>query len=534
MGRKLEAGESFGEDKSLAPASAPAPPSSTTTTTSSRPSLASAAFASTSAPPGSRPLAGPAKPNPPAAPPATRFQAQTPSQLKLESVCPVNVLTPFFNAWVIRVRVTNKTPLKTYNNAKGGGKLFSFDTVDETGELRVTAFNAEAERWYETIERNKVYLISKGSVKAANKRFSSLNADYEVTLNAGSIIEPVEGLDSEASIPRLRFKFIPLAEVENLPAGTTVDVIGVIRSVGEPETLLSKRTSKEMIKRDVTLVDASLAEGRLSLWHETAAAFAGLPGEILALKGALVGEFKGKTLSTTNSTVLDIEPEGVDEAAVLRSWWSKAGASATFTALSRQAGDPGRIDASHRFICQITPQLVESNAAAAASASGGTLQTYSSLNGTISASSRGGNHLYKSCPSEGCMKKVADDSGEGLYYCAKCDRNSPSFSWRLMLSVAIADATGSTWVTIFEENAVKLLGMTAAELAHLTEVEPGEAAATIARIRFTGYYFRLGSKMEEYNGEARVRSSLYTVVPHKPLERSRRLLALIPRMAEQL
>lgn len=517
MGRKIEAGESFadkvdgGNKSQLAPA--PFVNKRDPFAAESTSVISSSAF-------NSRPQQA-VQPTQPSTP----FT----SVLKRESVCPVNVLTPFFNAWVIRVRVTNKTPLKTYNNAKGGGKLFSFDTVDETGELRITAFNAEADKWYETIERNKVYLISKGSVKAANKRFSSLNADYEVTLNANSIIEPVVTSDSEA-IPRLRFKFIPLVEVENLTAGTIVDIIGVIRAVGDVETLVSKKSNKEMVKRDVTLVDSSLAEGRLTLWHEIASAFSGAPGEVLALKGALVGEFMGKTLSTTSSTVMDIDPEGVDETAVLKNWWAGQGSRATFTSLCRQSGDPGRIDASHRWIAQITPQLVEANSAQG----GGTLQTYSSCNGIISASNRSGNHLYKSCATEGCMKKVADDSGEGMYYCVKCDKNSPSFSWRLMLSVAIADATGSTWVTIFEENAAKLLGYSATELARLTELEPAEAALVVARIRFTNYYFRLGSKMEEYNGEARVRSSLYTVVPHKPLERSRRLLALLPKMAEQL
>ena len=462
-------------------------------------------------------------------------------QLNTENVCPVNILTPFYNAWVIRVRVTSKTPLKTYSNAKGSGKLFNFDTVDESGELRITAFNAEADKFYDLIERGKVYLISKGSVKPANKRFSSLNADYEVTLNNFSIIEPVEeGSGGEgSSIPKLRFKFVPLADVENLAAGTMIDVIGVIRSVGQAELITSKKTGKELTKREFSLVDCSLAEARVTLWNEPATCFAADPGEVVALKGAIVGDFKGKTLSTTASTAVELEPE-VPERAVLRNWFTSQGPTANFTSLSNAGGGggaagSGKVDASNRFICQITPALVEGNASNANSTGGGSANTYSSVNGTISATSRNGNHLYKSCASEaGCLKKVTDEAGDGMYYCAKCDRARPSFKWRLMLSVAIADATGSAWVTIFQENAEKLLGHSAEELARLQEEEPAQYAAAINRIRFDSYYFRLGSRMEEYNGERRVRSSLYTVAPHQPLDRSRRLLAMIAKMEQQV
>ncbi|KAH9403580.1 60S acidic ribosomal protein P1 [Tyrophagus putrescentiae] len=476
----------------------------------------------------------------------------TTNTLQHEQVAPINVISPFYTSWVIRVRVTSKTPLKTYNNARGGGHVFSFDTVDQSGgELRITAFNAEADKWYELIERGRVYLISKGAVKPANKRYSSLKAEYEVTLTGHSVIEPVDD-QATGGIPLMRYNFKPLSEVEGMAAGTSIDVIGVVRAVGELESFVARKTGREVTKREVTIVDRSLYEARVTFWGGLAESFTANVGEVVALKSVLVGEFKGKTLGTIGSTVVDVEPAELAEVGVLRHWYHgpARGSAEAFKSLS-SVGGTRKLDNSHRFVGQLTAKLVQENAANVANnpATSATISAnpyanpsiYSSVYGTISAISNrkeGTSHLYKSCANEavpgGCLKKVTDEAGDGTYYCAKCDRTTNTFKWRFMLGVAVADATGSAWITIFQENAEKLLGVTAQQLADLFETCPEEYAAKINQLRFTALQLRLGSKMEEYNGETRVRSSLYGVVPSDPVERSRRLLAMIPKMQQQL
>lgn len=44
--------------------------------------------------------------------------------------------------------------------------------------------------------------------------------------------------------------------------------------------------------------------------------------------------------------------------------------------------------------------------------------------------------MYQSCTTEGCQKKVLD-LGNGLYRCEKCNRETSTYKWRLMLSVSI-------------------------------------------------------------------------------------------------
>jgi replication factor A1 len=58
-------------------------------------------------------------------------------------------------------------------NDRGGqqGKLFSCDVIDENGgETRLVFFNDFVDRYYEMIKKGGVYYVSKGSVKAPQKK----------------------------------------------------------------------------------------------------------------------------------------------------------------------------------------------------------------------------------------------------------------------------------------------------------------------------------------------------------------------------
>lgn len=51
--------------------------------------------------------------------------------------------------WTIKARVTTKGELRLYNNARGEGKVFSFDLLDSgLGEIWSTYFNDVADKFY--------------------------------------------------------------------------------------------------------------------------------------------------------------------------------------------------------------------------------------------------------------------------------------------------------------------------------------------------------------------------------------------------
>ncbi|KAH0851396.1 hypothetical protein HID58_094777 [Brassica napus] len=67
-------------------------------------------------------------------------------------IIPINALNPYSGRWTIKARVTSKGDLRTYNNPRGGGKVFSFDLLDaDGGEIRVTCFNAVADQFFDQI-----------------------------------------------------------------------------------------------------------------------------------------------------------------------------------------------------------------------------------------------------------------------------------------------------------------------------------------------------------------------------------------------
>lgn len=61
--------------------------------------------------------------------------------------------------WTIKARVTQKSEKKRWSNSKGDGQLFSVNLMDETCEIKATAFNAAVDVLYDKFEEGKVSLV---------------------------------------------------------------------------------------------------------------------------------------------------------------------------------------------------------------------------------------------------------------------------------------------------------------------------------------------------------------------------------------
>lgn len=154
-------------------------------------------------------------------------------------IIPIAALNPYQGRWTIKARVTAKGDLRRFNNAKGDGKVFSIDLLDsEGGEIRVTCFNSVADQFYDRIEAGKVYMVSKGSLKPAQKNFNHLNNEWEIVLDSTSTVEPC--LDEDISIPKQHFNFRPISEIEHMETNAMVDIIGVVTSINPSNTIMRK------------------------------------------------------------------------------------------------------------------------------------------------------------------------------------------------------------------------------------------------------------------------------------------------------
>ena len=261
---------------------------------------------------------------------------------------PVAQLNPYQERWTIKARVTSKTDLKHYNNQKGPGKVFSFHLLDaQGGEIRATCFNVQADQFFDLIEVDKVYLISRGSLKPAQKKFNPLNHEYEITLDFKTSIEVCPNDDS--SIPRQQYNFHQISEIENIEVNSIVDLVGIVTSVC-PSATITRKDGSEAQKRTLQLKDMSGRSVEVTLWGK----FCDAEGQklqslcdsglnpVLALKSVRVTEFNGRSVSTISSTQLKIDPD-FPEADKLQHWYATEGKTAACVSLSA-ASSMGKTD----------------------------------------------------------------------------------------------------------------------------------------------------------------------------------------------
>jgi len=135
---------------------------------------------------------------PPAAAPTPAAPVQTTStsrpqaptrNVRFGNIYPIEGLSPYQNNWTIKARVTQKSEIKTWSNARGEGKLFNVTLLDDSGEIRATGFNLVCDELYPRLEEGKVYYISKARVNLAKKKFSNVNNDYELGFERNTEVE---------------------------------------------------------------------------------------------------------------------------------------------------------------------------------------------------------------------------------------------------------------------------------------------------------------------------------------------------------
>nr|XP_029715889.1 replication protein A 70 kDa DNA-binding subunit-like [Aedes albopictus] len=409
--------------------------------------------------------------------------------LKTTSPYPISSLSPYQNKWVVRARVMSKWSVRTWSNAKGEGRLFWMDVMDESGGIRVTAFNEQCDRYYDMIEVDKVYYISKCNVKQANKHYSSFKNDYEVTMTNDTIIQ--ECKDAGSFKPSMQYSFVPISQIGTMEANAIIDVIGVCKEAGDVIQFTARSTGRELKKREVILVDKSNVAVPLILWGVDAQNFNASSNPVLVIKGVRVYEFGGsKKLGLIASSVMNIDPD-IEEAHRMRGWYLSGGCDIVVDSVSTRTAIGAGFSAEWLTFHDAKEMKLGT----------GDKADFFHVRAVV-RNIKSANAVYKACPQPNCNKKVIDQ-GNGQYRCEKCNASFPDFKYRLLVNMLVCDWTSNRWVTVFTDLAEQMLGTSSQDIGNALESNAREAERIFSAIHFKSYVFKLRTKVDNYAGAPR-------------------------------
>ncbi|KAG4381560.1 hypothetical protein GLYMA_15G174100v4 [Glycine max] len=447
-------------------------------------------------------------------------------------IIPIAALNPYQGRWAIKARVTAKGDLRRYNNARGDGKVFSFDLLDsDGGEIRVTCFNAVVDRFYNVIEVGKVYMISKGSLKPAQKNFNHLKNEWEILLESSSMVELCP--DEDGSIPRQQFSFRPISDIENVDNNSILDVIGVVTSVN-PSVPILRKNGMETQRRILSLKDSSGSSVELTLWGE----FCNREGQqlqdmvdagffpILAVKTGKVNDFSGKSIGSISTTQLFINPD-FPEAHSLREWFELVGKDSASLSISKDI-IPGALKNEVR---KTVSQIKDEGLGRSDKPDWITVRAAILFIKTDT-------FCYTACPlmigDRQCNKKVTR-LGNTRWQCDRCNQEFEECDYRYLLQVQILDGTGLAWVTAFQEAGEEIMDYSAKDLYFLKhEEQDDEKFGEIIKSRlFNQFMFRLKIKEELYGDEQKVKITVVKADKVNYSSESRYMLDTISKFCRQ-
>ncbi|XAR63809.1 hypothetical protein NMG60_11023902 [Bertholletia excelsa] len=444
-------------------------------------------------------------------------------------VHPLVSLNPYQGNWTIKVRVTGKGNMRTYKNARGEGCVFNVELTDEDGtQIQATMFNEAAKKFFDKFQLGKVYYISKGTLKVANKQFKTVQNDYEMTLNENSEVE--EACNESNFIPQTKFNFVPIDQLgPYVNSRELVDVIGVVQNVSPTMSIRRKSDNETIPKRDITIADETKKTVVVSLWNDLATNVGqelldmSDNSPIVAIKSLRVGDFQGVSLSTLSRSVVMVNPD-TPESKKLRSWYDSEGKEVSMASVGSGMSPTSNTGTRSMYSDRVSLSYITKNPSL-----GEDKPVFFNTKAYISLIKPDQTMWYRACNT--CNKKVTDAVGSG-YWCEGCQKNYDECSLRYIMVVKAADASGEAWLSVFNEQAEKIIGCSADELDKMKSQE-GEGNPYQMKLKeatWVPHIFRVSVVQQEYMNEKRQRITVRAVAPVDFAAESRVLLEEISKM----
>lgn len=399
---------------------------------------------------------------------------------------PIAAVTPYRRDYTFRARIIDKSAPRQWNNDKGSGTLFSIVFMDSNSDTMQGRFFTDGfTKFYDHIQPGKVYTLSDFKI-GVPQRQNGTTSDYEATFDQNSTISEIP---DDGSIPSYSTKKVKSLETIPLEkdSNATIDYLVIIHSF-KPCTPFTTKKGVPSFRRDFQVVDKSGLIVDVTFWGDIAQKWEEdfAVGRTLLLQNARFSEYNGSR-SLQNSFTTSCQFGLTDNRAMSLDNWYKNANHDQFKVL-RQMGDnqhdgqqqqQRRVYTRDRFADIDEELIIETN---------NERGEFFHIDGTItrinvgpSTSGPDGSQTrypwYEACKgtrSDGkqCAKKVLGTAGDG-FSCDSCGAVSQDCEYRYILNIQIADESGSRYISLFNQEAETLLGISASELHAISIRENG-------------------------------------------------------------
>jgi replication factor A1 len=393
--------------------------------------------------------------------------------------------------WTLQAKIVHKSQMKSWANPRGQGNLFSIILKDKlNSEIRGTFFKADAHRWYPLLELAKVYIVTGGQIKAANRKFSNVQNDYEILFDSTTHFD--ETIDDNGFGER-SYKFLrSLRDLQTQKENALVDVIAIVKDVEKATDIIT--TKRQTQRRRIFLCDASGVQIEMTLWDQNAERMSMESiGCTIQIKDARVCNFRGKQLSSMTGTVIDFTTM-TREAQELQHWWTTGGDQHLFQNLSTNCETVNSLS----YLATVNERRLGTKK---------DIADFFTFYGLIcDVLIRQGCLLYyNACPNPGCKNKKIDENN-GMIICKICGQAVNIPRERFVFSFRAADFTGGGIINVLGDDTIgqSILGCTAREWAEATRNEEVEVMRKrFSDTRFVDFKIKVRVKGDEYNGNLR-------------------------------
>lgn len=398
-----------------------------------------------------------------------------------QQVRPIANLNPYENQWVIKARVTQKSDMKHWDKGTSKGCLFSIELLDENGgQIRATFFNDVAKKYFDALHERAVYFFSGGKIKNANKKFTTIQHNYEITFDRDTIIQQAR----DSVIPDDNFNFTKFCDITNVDENSILDVVGIVKDIGEAKEFTTKNNRKTK-RCNIKLMDNSSMDSstafvvELTVWGDLCDNLPFSANDVVIFKNVRKSNYNGVSLNTVNNTRI-ITDSSAPEYQALATWYSE-NRDSTEVAVSltqRQTSANSTKTFKRKNVIQDIKSI---NVEDVTDPVFMTIRAYVSF-------VKPDQIWYDACPDENCGRKVTKQDDE--YYCKHCDKNTSNCIRKYLPQFTVTDWTGKQWLSTFNDCGKVLFdGVSADDLSEQAVANPQNMQYALAKAAFSRFVF---------------------------------------------